>query len=209
MNRIRVLIADDHPVVRAGLAALLGTQPDLEVVGQAADGVEAVTLAQQTDPDVVLMDLRMPEMDGAAATAQLTLLAPRSRVLVLTVYDSDMDILKTIEAGAVGYLLKDTLHEELFAAVRAVARGERRLASTVAEKLMRRTMDVHTDLLTARELQVLALVADGMSNKKVASSLLIGEPTVKAHLVRVFDKLGVNGRTAAVMTALERGLLRQ
>ncbi|WP_346763218.1 response regulator transcription factor [Deinococcus sp. Arct2-2] len=167
-----------------------------------------MSLAQQTNPHVVLMDLRMPELDGAAATAQLTLTVPGSRVLVLTVYDSDMDILKAIEAGAVGHLLKDTPHNELFAAVRAVARGERRLASSVAEKLMHRSMDQPADLLTARELQVLSLVADGLSNKKVASKLLIGEPTVKAHLVRVFDKLGVKGRTAAVMAALERGLLR-
>lgn len=205
--RVRVLIVDDHPMVREGLAAMLGSQRDLVVVGQASTGQEALSLAARLEPDVVLMDLRMPHGDGVEATARLQREVPRARVLVLTTYDSDADIVRAVEAGAVGYLLKDVPHEDLFSAVRGVARGERRLATAVAEKLLRRTLQQSGEVLTARELEVLALVAQGLSNKRVAAHLGISEPTVKAHLMHVFEKLGVQGRTAAVMAALERGLL--
>ncbi|MFB9991920.1 response regulator [Deinococcus oregonensis] len=207
MSPVRILIADDHPMVREGLAAMLSSQPDFEVVGAALNGADAVRLAESLRPHVVLMDLRMPELDGVQATAQLRDLVPDVRVLVLTTFDSDADILRVIEAGAVGYLLKDVPHEDLFAAVRAVARGERRLASSVAEKLMRRSVQPINAVLTARELEVLSLVAKGLPNKRIATQLGVAETTVKAHLLRVFDKLGADGRTAAVMIAIEQGLL--
>lgn len=209
MSGVRILIVDDHPIVREGLNGMLSSQADFEVVGEAATGAEALRIARETQPDVVLMDLRMPEMDGATATAALRDAMPGVRVLVLTTYDTDGDILRAIEAGAVGYLLKDVPHEELFLAIRATARGERRLASAVAEKLMQRMLRPAQEALTKREQEVLEWVARGVSNKKIALELGISEPTVKAHLVRIFEKLGVDGRTAAVMTALERGLLRR
>jgi len=209
VSGVRILIVDDHPIVREGLNGMLSSQADFEVVGEAATGAEALRIARETQPDVVLMDLRMPEMDGATATAALRDAMPGVRVLVLTTYDTDGDILRAIEAGAVGYLLKDVPHEELFLAIRATARGERRLASAVAEKLMQRMLRPAQEALTKREQEVLEWVARGVSNKKIALELGISEPTVKAHLVRIFEKLGVDGRTAAVMTALERGLLRR
>lgn len=206
-SRVRVLIADDHPMVREGLGAMLGTQPDFEIVGFAGMGHEVLLITQETHPDVILMDLRMPDMDGATATAKLREVAPAVRVLVLTTYDSDADIVRAVEAGAVGYLLKDVPHEALFQAVRGVARGERHLATVVAEKLLRRTLEQTSEALTSRELGVLSLVAQGLSNKRVAAHLGVTEATVKAHLLRTFDKLGVDSRTGAVMVALERGLL--
>ncbi|MGE0819203.1 MAG: response regulator [Candidatus Nanopelagicales bacterium] len=202
---IRVLVVDDHPVVRSGLVGLLGSEPDLEVVGEAGDGREGVDLAATLTPDVVLMDLRMPVLDGASATAEITA-AGTARVLVLTTYDTDGDILRAVEAGATGYLLKDTPRDQLLAAVRAAARGETVLAPPLAAKLMRQVRG--GDQLTPRELEVLALVARGMSNPDIARELFIGEATVKSHLLHVFDKLGVSDRTAAVTRALERGLLR-
>jgi DNA-binding NarL/FixJ family response regulator len=201
---IRVLVVDDHPVVRSGLVGLLGSEPDLEVVGEAGDGREGVELAAALTPDVVLMDLRMPVLDGASATAEITA-AGTARVLVLTTYDTDGDILRAVEAGATGYLLKDTPRDQLLAAVRAAARGETVLAPPLAAKLMRQVRG--GDQLTPRELEVLALVAQGKSNPEVARELFIGEATVKSHLLHVFDKLGVSDRTAAVTRALERGLL--
>lgn len=204
---IRILIADDHPMARAGLGAMLGSQPDLALVGEAATGLEALHLAHALHPDLVLMDLRMPELDGVGATARLRAELPAVRVLVLTTYDSDADILRAVEAGAAGYLLKDAAFDQLFSAVRAVARGERRLAPAVAEKLERRHAQGTPESLTPRELEVLACVAEGLSNKRVAARLGLMEPTVKSHLLRVFEKLQVEGRTAAVMVALERGLL--
>ena len=206
---IRILIADDHPIVREGLSGMLRSQADFQVVGEATTGREAVDLGVTLTPDVILMDLRMPELDGASATALLRQEAPNVRVLVLTTYDTDGDILRAIEAGAVGYLLKDVPHEELFLAIRATARGERRLASVVAEKLMQRMLGPAPETLTPREQEVLECVARGASNKKIAPTLGISEPTVKAHLVRIFEKLSVEGRTAAVMTAIERGLIRR
>jgi DNA-binding NarL/FixJ family response regulator len=201
---IRVLVVDDHPVVRSGLVGLLGSEPDLEVVGEAGDGREGVDLAAALTPDVVLMDLRMPVLDGASATAEITA-AGTARVLVLTTYDTDGDILRAVEAGATGYLLKDTPRDQLLAAVRAAARGETVLAPPLAAKLMRQVRG--GDQLTPRELEVLALVAQGKSNPDIARELFIGEATVKSHLLHVFDKLGVSDRTAAVTRALERGLL--
>jgi DNA-binding NarL/FixJ family response regulator len=199
-----VLVVDDHPVVRSGLVGLLGSEADLEVVGEAENGRQGVDLAASLTPDVVLMDLRMPVLDGASATAEITS-AGTSRVLVLTTYDTDGDILRAVEAGATGYLLKDTPRDQLLAAVRAAARGETVLAPPLAAKLMRQVRG--GDQMTPRELEVLALVARGMSNPDIARELFIGEATVKSHLLHVFDKLGVSDRTAAVTQALERGLL--
>jgi DNA-binding NarL/FixJ family response regulator len=202
---IRVLLVDDHPVVRSGLAGLLGGEPDIEVVGEASDGREGVERAVELVPDVVLMDLRMPEMDGVEATA-LIAATGGPRVLVLTTYDTDTDILRAVEAGATGYLLKDTPRDELVEAVRAASRGETVLAPPLAAKLMRQVRS--NDQLTARELEVLGLVSHGMSNGDIAKELFIGEATVKTHLLHVFDKLGVSDRTAAVTTALRLGVLR-
>jgi DNA-binding NarL/FixJ family response regulator len=201
---IRVVLVDDHPVVRSGLAGLLGGEADIEVVGEAGDGAQGVALAAGLRPDLVLMDLRMPGMDGAAATAAITS-AGTARVLVLTTYDTDADILRAVEAGATGYLLKDTPREQLVEAVRAAARGETVLAPPLAAKLMRQVRG--GDQLTPRELEVLRLVAQGRSNPDIARELFIGEATVKTHLLHVFDKLGVDDRTRAVTVAMERGIL--
>ena len=206
---VRVLIVDDHPVVRDGLRGMLQAQPDLEVVADAANGHEALAAAARHDLDVVLMDLRMPELDGVEATRRIRADHPDVKVLVLTTYDTDADILHAIEAGATGYLLKDAPREQLFSAVRAAARGETVLAPTVAAKLIRsvRTRPDH-ERLTPREVDVLRLVADGLTNRAIARRLHISEATVKTHLVHTYAKLGVDDRTAAVMSALEQGLLR-
>ena len=204
---IRVLIADDHPVVRSGLAGVLSTSADLEVVGEASDGNEAVRLAGTLEPDVVLMDLRMPGLDGAGATAEITRRHPEVRVLIVTTYDTDADIVRAVEAGAAGYVLKDTPLVQLLDSVRAAARGETVLAQSVAARLMRRARGPNQAELTARELEVLALVARGQTNAEVGRSLFIGEATVKTHLLRTFAKLEVDDRTAAVTVAMERGLL--
>jgi DNA-binding NarL/FixJ family response regulator len=208
MTRIRILIADDHPVVRAGLQGMLASQPDFELVGEAATGNEAVTLSADLRPDVVLMDLRMAEMDGAAATAHIHTQQPDTSVLILTTYDTNADILRAIEAGAIGYLLKDTPREELFAAIRSVAQGKAVLAPTVATRLLRQRQTLAGEALSARELEVLSLVARGASNKEIARSLYLSEATVKSHLIHLFGKLGVTDRTAAVTVALQHGLLR-
>jgi DNA-binding NarL/FixJ family response regulator len=208
MLRIRVLIADDHPVVRAGLQGMLGSQPDFELVGEASTGVEAVAKASHLHPDVVLMDLRMAELDGAAATAQIRAQHPKTAVLVLTTYESNADILRAIEAGATGYLLKDTPRDELFAAIRTVAQGKAVLAPAVAMRLLRQRQMPTEEALSVRELEVLTHVAHGASNKEIARTLHLSEATVKTHLIHLFGKLGVTDRTAAVTLALERGLLR-
>ena len=207
MTPIRVLIVDDHPVVRAGIEGMLASQPDLEIVGQAADGAGAVALCADLHPAVVLMDLRMAGMDGVAATRAIKSQFPTIQVLVLTTYDSDADILRAIEAGATGYLLKDTPREQLFQAIRAAARGEAALAPTVAARLMTRMRAPAEEALSAREIEVLAWVARGASNRQVGRELHISEATVKTHLIHIFDKLGVADRTAAVTTAMERGIL--
>lgn len=207
---VRVLVADDHPVVREGLAAMLQAEPDLDVVGEAGNGDEAVALAARLRPDVVLMDLRMPRLDGASATARIAQEVPGARVLVLTTYDTDADIVRAVEAGATGYLLKDTPRSQLADAVRAAARGETVLAPPVAAKLVGRLRYEPTGpALTARELEVLELVAAGYTNAEIGRQLFIGESTVKTHLLKVFGKLEVDNRTRAVAVATERGLLRR
>lgn len=205
--RIRVLVVDDHPIVRSGIMSVLATQPDFEVVGDAGDGNEAVRLAVELTPDLVLMDLRMPNKNGVDATAEILRARPAMRVVVLTTYASDGEVLKAIEAGAVGYLLKDVPHDELFRALRAVVRGERYLAPLVTERLMAHYQQPPRTALTEREAEVLRCVARGAANKEIAATLGITEPTVKAHLVHVFEKLGVENRTTAVRVALERGLI--
>jgi DNA-binding NarL/FixJ family response regulator len=204
---IRVLVVDDHPVVRSGLVALLAVEPDLQVVGEAADGAEALAAVLTTAPHVVLMDLRMPGMDGADATARIVGDHPGTRVLVLTTFDTDDDILRAVEAGASGYLLKDTRRDELVDAIRAAARGETVLAPPVAARLMGRMRAGSPEQLTPREVEVLAAVGRGLSNGDIGRELFIGEATVKTHLLRVFQKLGVDDRTRAVTVAMERGIL--
>ncbi|NJN55065.1 MAG: response regulator transcription factor [Anaerolineae bacterium] len=205
--KIRILIADDHPVVREGLAGILAGQPDFEVVGLAADGQTAVTLYHSLHPDVTLMDLRMPTMDGVGAIEAIKKAYPAAHILVLTTYDSDADIVRAIEAGATSYLLKDTPREELFRAIRAAAKGESVLAPTVASRLMTRMRAPAEESLSAREIEVLQLVATGASNQQIGKALHISTATVKTHLIHIFNKLGVDGRTAAVTVALEKGII--
>jgi DNA-binding NarL/FixJ family response regulator len=208
MEGIRLIIVDDHPVVRTGLQGMLAGQPDLEVVGEATTGAEAVEMVAQLQPNVVLMDLQMPEMDGVTATAEIKSRYPETHVLILTTYDTDADILRAVEAGATGYLLKDAPREELFHAVRAAAQGKTVLAPTVATRLLEQMREPAQETLSGREVQVLTLVADGASNKEIGRKLHVSEATVKSHLLHIFDKLGVADRTAAVTTALKRGILR-
>ncbi|MGY1680825.1 response regulator [Geodermatophilus sp. SYSU D01176] len=203
----RVLVVDDHPVVRGGLVGWLDAQPDLTVVGEAGDGLEALALVASLEPDVVLMDLRMPRMDGVTATEKLAGTHPGVRVLVLTTYDTDADIVRAVAAGATGYLLKDAPLPQLADAVRAAARGETVLAPPVAARLVSHLRAPAVEAPTARELEVLAGVARGLTNAEIGRELFIGEATVKTHLLRVFAKLGVDDRTRAVMVAVERGLL--
>lgn len=204
---VRVVVADDHPVVRSGLVALLGLEADLEVVGEADDGAQAVTLARELRPDLVLMDLRMPGIDGAEATARIVTELPDVRVLVLTTYETDTDILRAVEAGATGYLLKDTPRAQLVAGVRAAARGESALSPSVARRLVQQVRGDGGERLTPREREVLAGVARGLSNAAIGRELFIAEATVKTHLLRAFAKLGVDDRTRAVTVAIERGIL--
>ncbi|MBM7503356.1 response regulator [Agromyces aurantiacus] len=215
MIPIRVLVADDHPIVRAGIVGLLDAEPGIQVVGEAVDGADAVALAAELRPDLVLMDLRMPVLDGAAATERILAAAGPgvrpTRVLVLTTYETDDHILAAIEAGASGYLLKAAPQEEILAGIRSVVAGETVLAPSIAAKLVRRVRADATaptpPSLSPRELEVLRHVAHGRSNPEIARMLHIGEATVKTHLIHVFEKLEVNDRTRAVTRAMEFGLL--
>ena len=203
---IRLLLSDDHPVVRAGIRALLESEPDLEVVAEAATAEDAVRLVAASDVDLVLMDLQFPgAMQGAEATRRIRSHEGAPRVLVLTNYDTDADILGAIEAGASGYLLKDAPPAELVAAVRAAAVGEAALAPAVLSRL---DASQGAERLTVREAEVLTLVADGRSNRDIGRELFLSEATVKSHLVHIFTKLGVGSRTAAVARARELGAIR-
>jgi DNA-binding NarL/FixJ family response regulator len=204
---IRILLVDDHPVVRHGLRGMLDAEADLSVVGEASSGDEGVTRAAELVPDIVLMDLRMPGGDGVEATGRILARLPRTRVMVLTTYESDRDILRAIEAGACGYLLKDASPAQLAEAVRAAARGETVLAPSVASTLVRQMRSPAPPALSAREAEVLRLVARGLTNADVARQLYIAEATVKTHLLRIFNKLDVADRTAAVTTAMSHDLI--
>jgi DNA-binding NarL/FixJ family response regulator len=204
---IRILLVDDHPVVRMGLRGMLDAEPDLTVVGEASSGSESVGRALELTPDIVLMDLRMPGGDGVEATGRILSAVPGVRVMVLTTYESDRDILRAIEAGASGYLLKDASPAELADAVRAAARGETVLAPSVASTLVRQVRSPAPPALSARETEVLKLVAGGLTNAEIGRRLFISEATVKTHLLRIFNKLDVTDRTAAVTTAMRHGLL--
>jgi len=205
---IRILITDDHPVVRAGLSGMISAEAGFEVIGEAGNGKEAIALTGELKPDVVLMDLRMPEMDGVTAIEHIKADYPDVNILVLTTYESDADILRAIETGATGYLLKDTPREELFGAIRLVAEGKSPLDPGVATRLMQRMRGSDEEGLSTREIEVLELVARGTSNKEIAKQLWVSETTVKSHMLHIFDKLGVTDRTAAVTAALKRGIIR-
>jgi DNA-binding NarL/FixJ family response regulator len=203
---IRLLIADDHPVVRDGLRGMFAGDARFDVVGEASDGAHAVELARALDPDVVLMDLRMPRLDGVSAIRRLRELGIAARVLVLTTFDTDSEVLPAVEAGATGYLLKDAPIDDLKRAVEASARGESVLSPTIATRLMHQVRDPGSPI-SDRELEVLSLIAQGRSNREVAAELFISEATVKTHLLHVYGKLGVNDRAAAVAVGFQRGLL--
>ena len=214
---IRIVVADDHQVVRAGFADLLDTQPDLTVVATAVDGAEAVRVCREHTPDVVLMDVRMPGMDGIAATRQLTADHNSPRVLILTTFDLDEYVYDALRAGASGFLLKDVTAERLFDAVRVIAAGEALLAPTITRRLIHEFAHQHPQpdapaatalaALTARETDVLRLIAEGLSNLEIAERLVVTEQTVKTHVSRLLAKLGLRDRTQAVITAYETGLI--
>lgn len=205
---IKVLIVDDHPVVRDGLDGMLRGSPDIEVVGSCAGGESALAFAAAHPVDVVLMDLRMPGMGGVAAIRALTDCRPAARVLVLTTFDTDADVLPAIEAGATGYLLKDSPAATLLDGIRAAYAGRAALAPSVADRLLASVRTPTPATLSQREREVLTLVADGATNKDVATRLFVSETTVKTHLLHVFDKLGVRDRAAAVSEGYRRGILR-
>ncbi len=205
---VRLLIADDHPVVRDGLRGMFAGDPGFEVVAEAGDGAEAVALAERLGPDVVLMDLRMPRLDGVCAIRAMAERGLPAKVLVLTTYDTDSDVLPAVKAGATGYLLKDTGRDELVRAVRAAARGESVLSPAVASRLLGQVRTPEREPLSPREIEVLGLVAAGSTNRETAARLFISEATVKTHLLHIYAKLGVKDRAAAVAVAYEKGLLR-
>lgn len=204
-NKIRVLLADDHPSLRAGLASILNAQPDLEVVAEAGSGREALEKASATQPDVMVVDLRMPDGDGIETIQALRKQTPSVQALVLTTYDNEEDVFNALEAGARGYILKDTTSEEIIDAVRKVYSGVRYLPSAIASRLADRMI---RPSLTPRELDVLRLVSRGRSNKEIGAAMFISEETVKSHMKGLFQKLGVHDRAEAVSIALQRGLLR-
>ncbi len=204
---IRVVVADDHPIVRQGVVALLQDEPDIEVIADVADGRAALSAVLAEEPDVVLMDLRMPTMDGVEATRAVRERRPDVAVLVVTTYDTDEAIVRAIEAGAAGYMLKDSPTEDLVDAVRRAAAGETVLAPPITKRLNERTRNVSPDALTSREIDVLREVANGNTNAEIAERLYISEATVKTHLIHIYDKLGVSDRAAAVARAYEKGFL--
>ena len=208
---IRVLIADDHAIVRKGICALLATEPEIEVVGEAKEGAEAILQAGRLSPDVILMDLVMPEVDGLEAIRQIALQQPQIRILVLTSFDGDDKVFPAIRAGALGYLLKDSAPDELIRAIRQVHRGESSLHPAVARKLLREVSqpskrDADADPLTEREVEVLRLVAAGWSNREIACQLEISEATVRTHVSNILSKLNLCSRTQAALYALREGL---
>jgi DNA-binding NarL/FixJ family response regulator len=207
-RRVKILVCDDHPVVRSGLRGMINSQPDLEVVAEAAEGSEALSLTDRFKPDVVLMDLRMPGMDGVTATAGIKARHPDTNVLILTTYDTDADILRALEKGATGFLLKDEREDRIFDAIREAARGRSALAPGVASRLVERLRGDADAHVSDREIEILMLVAQGQSNREIARELHISDSTVKAHMLHIFDKLGVTDRTAAVTTAVRRGIIR-
>jgi DNA-binding NarL/FixJ family response regulator len=221
MTKLRIVIADDQKLVRAGFAMILGAQPDIEVVGEADDGAEAIRVVRATRPDVVLMDVRMPELDGLAATRELLSQGPPGRhvpkILILTTFDVDDYVYEALAAGASGFLLKDTPPEQLVEAVRSVAAGESLLAPTVTRRLIEHFVESRAtrqqpregmDELTPREVEVFKLIARGLSNAEIASELVVSEATVKTHVARILLKLGLRDRVQVVVVAYESGLVR-
>ncbi len=211
--KMKVLVADDHPVVREGLSTMLSRESDIEVVGEAQNGRIVIEKARELQPDIILMDLRMPEIDGIEAMRQIKKENPRIQFIILTTYDNDEYIFKGIEAGARAYLLKDAPRGELFKAIRAVSRGESLIEPAVAGKVLDRLAELSrqtqpADVLSERELEVLTLIAKGASNKMIAASLNIGESTVKTHIQSIFHKLEVSDRTEAVTLAIKKGIVR-
>ena len=212
-QQIRILIADDHPIVRQGLATVLEQESDLSVVGQAANGMEAVAKARELMPDIILMDLQMPEMDGLEAINRIMAEELKTGIIILTTYDTDDHFFRGIEAGARGYLLKDTPPEEVVKAIRTVNRGESLIEPRVATRLLDRLGQLSRgpapeSTLSRREIEVLGVMATGAANKQIANELNIGQSTVKTHIVRIFNKLGVNGRTEAVAEAVKKGIIK-
>jgi two-component system NarL family response regulator len=205
MDQIRVLIVDDHTTVLAGLTAIIDMQPDMVVVAEAANGIEALGLWQRHRPDITLLDLRMPKMDGVSALNEIRQRDQSARVIVLTTYDSDLDILRAVRAGAKGYLLKDARREELLDCIRKVNSGETRIPQAIMQKLV---TGISSEPMTDREAEVLQLLASGRSNKEIGANLSISEFTVKGHLRSIFSKLNVLSRTEAIATASRRGLVQ-
>jgi two-component system, NarL family, response regulator LiaR len=210
---IRVLLADDHAIVRSGVRALLATEPDIEVVGMAGDGAEAVVQAEALRPDVILMDLVMPKLSGIEATQQITARLPGTRILVLTSFAADENVFPAIKAGALGYLLKDSGPEDLVKAIRQVYRGDPSLEPSIARKLLselshppKEKQPLTTDPLTERELEVLRLVAQGLSNKEIAAKLSVSELTARTHVSNILSKLHLASRTQAALYALQKGI---
>lgn len=206
-NPIRILIVDDHPVVRNGLIGMLSGKAEFEIAGEAGDGQQAVDQSARLSPQVILMDLRMPVMDGVEAITRIRAHQPEVHVLVLTTYDTDADILRAIEAGATGYILKDAPREDLYRAIRATALGQTYLSPTVASRLMDQLRAPAETALSPREVEVLQWVSKGASNKEIARHLHLSEATVKSHLLHIFTKLGVNDRTQAVTLAVQKGII--
>ncbi|MCX6005746.1 MAG: response regulator transcription factor [Chloroflexi bacterium] len=213
MDSIKILIVDDHPVVREGIGAMLKREPDFKIVGEASNGLEAVEQARELSPDVILMDLRMPEMDGVEAISRIKEAKPEVKFIILTTFSDDEYIFKGIAAGARAYLLKDAPREELFKAIRAVSRGESLIQTVVASRVLDKLAELSrknpgAETLSEREVEVLRLMAKGVSNSNIAEELSITQSTVKTHITSIFQKLNVTTRTEAVTTALKRGIIQ-